>query len=289
MKLWLAKNNEIPLREQITRQIMLAIRSGDLRAGEKLPSVREFALRYRVHPNTVSAAYHWLEENGWVQAKRGSGVFIRAQNFEPDDETELDALISEFSKSARRLGFSNEQIETRLRERLFRSPIKQIIVFDNDIELSKILYAEIGNAINLHVSVFEKTKIPTNAIVVAFNEIEARGIFPPNISLLILQLNSVQDALRGQRRPETGDLVGIASGCKTFLLWANTMLLAVGINTEQIVLRDANDRGWQKGLNRCSFVVADSFAAERLSEDLDVRVFRLISDASLAELKSLIS
>lgn len=289
MKLWLAKNNEIPLREQITRQIMLAIASGDLRAGEKLPSVREIALRYRVHPNTVSAAYHRLEENGWVRAKRGSGVFVCSQNFETIEESELDALISVFFSTARRAGFSNEQIETRLRERLFHSPAEQIIIVEPDIELNKILRAEISEIADLPVSVFEKQKISSNAIVVAINESEARRNLPPDVPLLILRLNSVQDSMRGQRRPEIGELIGVASGWEMFLRWANTMLLAAGISAEQIVLRNANETNWQKGLNRCSFVVADSFAAKNLPENLDARVFRLVSNASLAELRSLIS
>lgn len=288
MKLWLAKNNEIPLREQITRQIMLAIRSGDLQAGDKLPSVREIALRYRVHPNTVSAAYQWLEENGWARAKRGSGVFVRTQSFEPVKETELDALISEFFRTARRLGFSNEQIETRLRERLFRAQYEQIIVVEPDIELNKILRAEIAQTTDLLVLPFEKQNISAKTVAVAINETEARRILPPNVSLHILQLNSVQDAMRGQRRPETGELVGVVSGWEMFLRWSNTMLLAVGISAEQIVLRDTNEIDWQKGLKRCSFIITDSFAAKKLPENLDVRVFRLVSDASLVELKSLI-
>ena len=60
MKFWLTKNNEISLREQLARQIVLMIASGDLRAGERLPSVREIARRYRIHANTVSAAYAGL-------------------------------------------------------------------------------------------------------------------------------------------------------------------------------------------------------------------------------------
>lgn len=289
MKLWLSKNNEIGLREQITRQIMLAIASGDLQAGEKLPSVREIALRYGVHPNTVSAAYRWLEENGWVQAKRGSGVFVRSQNFDAADESELDSLISGFFQTARRQGFSNKQIETRLRRRLSRPPIERIIVVEPDIELSKILCAEIGETIDLPVSVFEKGEMSAKTIAVAINEAEARRILPRGFPLLVLQLNSVQDSMRGKRRPEIGELVGVASGWKTFLRWSNTMLLAAGINAEQIVLRDTNEPDWQKGLNRCSFVIADRLAAKSLPQNLDVRVFRLVSDASLLELKSLIS
>ncbi len=268
---------------------MLAIASGDLQAGEKLPSVREIALRYRVHPNTVSAAYHWLEENGWVQAKRGSGVFVRSQNFEPNDGTELDVLISEFFRTARRLGFSNRQIEMRLRERLFSPTVEQIIVVEPDIELSKILREEVSEAIDLQVSIFEKQKISAKVLAVAINEAEARQILPREFPLVVLQINSVQDSMRGKRRPGTSELIGVVSGWEMFLRWSNTMLLAAGINSEQIVLRDANETNWQKGLNRCSFVIADSFAAKKLPENLDVQIFRLVSDASLVELKNLVS
>lgn len=289
MKLWLSKNGEVGLREQITTQIILAITSGDLRAGEKLPSVREIALRYAVHPNTVSAAYHWLEANGWVAAKRGSGVFVCEQNREPIAEFELDSLIADFFQTARRRGFSIEQIETKLRERLARQPFERIIVVVADIELNKILRAEIGEAVNVPVFAFETQNDLRGAIAVTINENEARRILPPNFPLIVLQLNSVQDSMRGKRRPETGELVGVASGWEKFLRWSNTMLLAAGIEAEQIVLRDTTETDWQKGLHRCAFVIADSFTAKNLPANSDVRVFRLVSDASLVELESLIA
>jgi DNA-binding transcriptional regulator YhcF (GntR family) len=289
MKLWLSKNGEVGLREQITTQIILAIKSGDLRAGEKLPSVREIALRYAVHPNTVSAAYHWLEDDGWVAAKRGSGVFVCERHFEPIAEFGLDSLISDFFRTAHRRGFSTEQIETKLRERLFRQPIKRIIVAEPDIELNKIFCAEIGDVINVPVFAVETQNDFQGAIAITINENEARKILPPNIPLIVLQLNSVQDSMRGQRRPETGDLVGIASGWEKFLRWSNTMLLAAGVEVGQIVLRNTNEKDWQKGLNRCEFVIADSFTAKKLPVNSDVRIFRLVSDRSLAELESLIA
>jgi GntR family transcriptional regulator len=270
-------------------QIILAITSGDLRAGAKLPSVREVALRYAVHPNTVSAAYHWLEDNGWVAAKHAAAVFCRERHFEPIAEFELDSLISDFFHTAHRKGFSTEQIETKLREGLSRQPIKRVIVAEPDIELNKILYAEIGEVVNLPVFAVETQNDFRGAIAVTINENEARKILPPNLPFIVLQLNSVQDSMRGQRRPETGELVGIASGWEKFLRWSNTMLLAAGVEAEQIVLRDTKEANWQNGLNRCEFVIADSFTAKTLPANWDVRIFRLISDVSLVELESLIS
>ena len=54
MQLWLSKNSDVPLREQLTAQIRLAILSHDLKPGQKLPSTRELARRFHIHSNTVS-------------------------------------------------------------------------------------------------------------------------------------------------------------------------------------------------------------------------------------------
>ena len=56
MRLWLSKNSEVPLREQLVTQIVLGIVSNDLKAKQRLPSTRDLARRYDVHANTVSAA-----------------------------------------------------------------------------------------------------------------------------------------------------------------------------------------------------------------------------------------
>ncbi len=76
MRLWLSKSSDVPLREQLTTQIMLGIVSDDLRAGQRLPSTRELARRFRIHANTVSAAYRELAKQGWLEFRRGSGVYV---------------------------------------------------------------------------------------------------------------------------------------------------------------------------------------------------------------------
>jgi DNA-binding transcriptional regulator YhcF (GntR family) len=48
MHLWLSKNSEVPIREQLITQIRLAILSDDLKPGQKLPSTRELARRFRI-------------------------------------------------------------------------------------------------------------------------------------------------------------------------------------------------------------------------------------------------
>src|SRR5918997_502659 len=79
MRLWLSKNSEVPIREQLITQITLGIVSNDLKISERLPSTRDLARRYDIHANTVSAAYRELAKRGWVQFRKGSGVYVRAR------------------------------------------------------------------------------------------------------------------------------------------------------------------------------------------------------------------
>jgi GntR family transcriptional regulator len=68
----------IPIYERIISQVIFAIASGSLRAGELIPSVRDLAGRLGVHPNTVAKAFQLLEERGLVMPRRGRGMEVTA-------------------------------------------------------------------------------------------------------------------------------------------------------------------------------------------------------------------
>src|SRR5688500_19380741 len=85
MRLWLSKSSEVPIREQLITQITLGIVSNDLKPSERLPSTRDLARRYSIHANTVSAAYRELARRGWVEFRKGSGVYVRLRADEKID------------------------------------------------------------------------------------------------------------------------------------------------------------------------------------------------------------
>ena len=66
--------------EQITEEYARFIRLGALRAGEKLPSVRELAMRLGVNPNTVDRAYGELEKGGLIMTIPKKGAFVRGES-----------------------------------------------------------------------------------------------------------------------------------------------------------------------------------------------------------------
>ena len=74
-----------PLFQQIVERITVDVVSGKYKAGDKLPSVREYAVEAGVNPNTMQKALSALEESGLIVTYRNSGRYV----------TENEALISD--------------------------------------------------------------------------------------------------------------------------------------------------------------------------------------------------
>lgn len=70
----------IPVYRQIEDAVRALIVEGQLRAGDRLPTVRDLALDLAVHHNTVAQAYRELAEEGWLELgrRRGATVIDRA-------------------------------------------------------------------------------------------------------------------------------------------------------------------------------------------------------------------
>jgi len=293
MRFWLSKNSEVPLREQLQAQIILGIVSDDLKAGQKLPSTRELARRYRIHPNTVSAAYRELGRRGWVQFRKGSGVYVPQLGSESlDGKLELDRLFVLLFKAARTHGLSLSEIQARLRPFLALQPPDHFLVIDPDPELRRILVGEVKQATGARAegaSVEEcaGSESVAGAVAVALpaQAERVRGVLPPHSDLLILQTRSVTESLRGQTPPARDAMIAVASRWPDFLRWSRTILVAAGLDPASLSFRDARERGWQKGIKLAAFVITDSVTAGELPAGCDARVFNVLSDAAIAEVR----
>ncbi|MEW6210220.1 MAG: GntR family transcriptional regulator [Acidobacteriota bacterium] len=293
MRLWLSKNSEVPLRDQLTTQIVLGIVSDDLKAGQRLPSTRELARRYRVHPNTVSAAYNELARRGWVELRKGSGIYVRSfdTRAQLDTQIELDQMIAVFLRVAREKGFSLADIRRRLRYWFRFQPPDHFLVIEPDDDLRKILIAEIEEAVRLPVSGARPEEcsnplVLTGAAPVALiGQGEIARSLPAEISCLLLHSRSVTASLEGERRPPPDALVSVASHWPDFLRWAQAVLVAAGVDSDALSLRSAREPGWKKGLASSFYVITDALTARSLPPNCNARVFRIIADSSIEELK----
>jgi DNA-binding transcriptional regulator YhcF (GntR family) len=73
-------SSEAPaLYQQVADAVEELIRSGTLRPGERIPSVRRASAQHGVSMNTAVQAYVELENRGLVEARPKSGFFVRPQ------------------------------------------------------------------------------------------------------------------------------------------------------------------------------------------------------------------
>ena len=70
----------LPIYEQITTQIKQKILSGELAAGEALPSIRALAKDLRISVITTKRAYEDLEREGFLVSVVGKGSFVASQD-----------------------------------------------------------------------------------------------------------------------------------------------------------------------------------------------------------------
>ena len=68
--------NGIPIWDQVTRQVKFAIAKGTLRAGDRIPSVRDLAKELVINPNTISRSYQSLQGEGILESVRGIGLRV---------------------------------------------------------------------------------------------------------------------------------------------------------------------------------------------------------------------
>ena len=292
MQLWFARGCEVTIREQLVTQIILGILSDDLRPGQRLPSTRELARRFRLHPNTVSAGYRQLERERWVEFRHGSGVYVRNEKpaVPPSSALALDQMIAALFRSVRDLGVPLTTVRSRLRQWLELQPPDHFLLIEPDEDLRRILAAEIRQAVTFPVqscSLEECPKIPTGAIpVVLPNRIAAvRQALPEATDLLTLQVRSVPTSLAGWLPAPTGTLIGIASGWPNFLKLARTILHAAGFHPDALIFRDTRKATWQRGLEQTAAVVCDSVTATELPAGCRAIPFPLLSESSIAELQ----
>lgn len=93
-------SSDIPIYEQIRREIIKALAQGDLAFGQSLPSVRQLGSDIGVNLHTVNKAYKLLEEDGIINMDRryGSKIVDKTKDISESQmkkvKEELDFIIA---------------------------------------------------------------------------------------------------------------------------------------------------------------------------------------------------
>jgi GntR family transcriptional regulator len=78
----------IPFYRQIVRTVEHYTRSGTLKPGDKLPTIRALSVALKINPNTIAKAYMELEIRGLVHTQVGSGTYVSAKKANAASERE---------------------------------------------------------------------------------------------------------------------------------------------------------------------------------------------------------
>ncbi|MBP5262593.1 MAG: GntR family transcriptional regulator [Clostridiales bacterium] len=80
MDIIISNTSGVPIYEQIEEQIKSQIMTGELSAGEALPSMRVLAKELKISIITTKRAYEDLERDGYIESVMGKGSFVKAIN-----------------------------------------------------------------------------------------------------------------------------------------------------------------------------------------------------------------
>lgn len=110
--------NDQPIYTQLTRQITLAILSGSIPSGRRLPTVRELAADAGVNPNTVQRALAELEGTGLLHTQRTAGRFVTEDTavIRSAKEDLARSRTREYLESMAQLGYDRQQVKALLEE-----------------------------------------------------------------------------------------------------------------------------------------------------------------------------
>ncbi|ATL70586.1 GntR family transcriptional regulator [Nocardia terpenica] len=99
-------HSTVPPYEQLRQGIIARVRSGELTAGTKIPTVRALAAQLGLAPNTVARAYRELEQDGVLETRGRLGSFI-ASSGDPTRDV-AGRAATEYVTVVRRLGLDDD-------------------------------------------------------------------------------------------------------------------------------------------------------------------------------------
>lgn len=108
-----------PIYQQLIERITGDIIRGVLAPGEKLPSVREYAVKVGVNANTMQRVFKELEQMEVTETKRGQGSFVTTniESIEGLRQQMKEELTTSFLQSIEAFGFTTDEMIEQLKQR----------------------------------------------------------------------------------------------------------------------------------------------------------------------------
>ena len=112
-----AFDDRMPIYRQIILQFNRAFVRGDIKPGDRIPSIRELSVLLKVNTNTIQRVYQEMEREGLIISKRGTGYFLTEDKGMLETTRKYLAYDSlrRFLDEMRALGLSDKEIIDELK------------------------------------------------------------------------------------------------------------------------------------------------------------------------------
>lgn len=117
MKIIIKNGSPVPIYEQISNAIRDEILKENLKAGEKLPSVRALARELSISILTVKKAYDELESEGFIESRQGLGTFVGKEDPNlrlEEKQKKLEEALLEAIRISKDIGMENSDLRELL-------------------------------------------------------------------------------------------------------------------------------------------------------------------------------
>jgi GntR family transcriptional regulator len=297
MNIVLSRESGVPIRTQLALQIEVAVVTGQLLPGRKLPSVRELARRLKLHHNTVAAAYGDLAARGLIESKRGSGIYVSRHGRvdAPEEAREIDELIASFLEMASAQGHSAAAIREAVERWLRRQPPDHVLLVEPAPDVRAVIAHELAHSLPCRVeavgldALADPSRLEAALVVTSFyHDGDVRARVGPAVPLVTISLNPGSAELDRLRKLPAGSMLGIVSVSPILLATVGTVVASV--RGEDILVRPvplADEQSWRRLGRTADVIVCDSVSYDRVARHTTrpLKVIRLVPDETVAQLR----
>ncbi|MDX6382108.1 MAG: GntR family transcriptional regulator [Rubrobacteraceae bacterium] len=276
MDLQINSKSHIPVHVQLEEQIKHLILTGGFAVGSRLPSIRALAGYLRVNRNTVARVISDLEREGYVESRRGSGVYVVEPPVAEEDLKRQEVLERVMELAAAR-GVSVEDLGYALLARAgVRTPERIPVLFvecngpeleQYKVELEEQLPVTVEGVLteDLEDRVSDE-ELPWRLAVTTFfhvHEVE-RLMEPRGIETFALLTETTLEGLRKLAELPDGTPVGVIGNSRTCTDNLLRSLEGAGLDhLDFFQIQEDDEESWLR-IQRAKVVVCANVVAQRL-------------------------
>jgi DNA-binding transcriptional regulator YhcF (GntR family) len=300
MDLQVNSKSHVPVHVQLEEQIKHLVLTGGFALGSRLPSIRALAGYLRVNRNTVARVISDLEREGFVESRRGSGVYVVKPPVAEEDLKRQEVLEKAMDLAAAR-GVPVEELAYALLARAgAQTPEKVPVLFVecNGPELEQykaeleeqlpvmveaVLVEELENRLEERVS---HAETPWRLAVTTFyhvHEVE-KLVEPHGIETFALLTEATLDGLKKLSELPSGTAVAVMGNSRTCTENLLRSLEGAGLDHLDLFQIREDDEESRSRIGEAEAVVCGSISAQRLPKlDLPEGVEVIVQDRTLSK------